>query len=301
MDYNKLYTFTKVAEAGGISQAARLLRRTQSAITQQIQGLEADLGYKLFERRQARLFLSPQGQALYETAAAALSLVDDKVSESQADALRLQGRLRIAALSDQSTEYDVVGEVCRFREAHPEVDLHLAFTSNEHIEQHLLAGAVDFGISIRYTKPQSFVQSEICSAQHTLVASRNYLKRHDPLRTYRDILAADLIDFSDDFLCLEPWFRKNKSDLVPQLLHRRPNLVFTDHNASLRAVRADLGLSVLPRHLVKTDLERGSLVGVMPSSKDLRVGLDISYRRGRTLRFVERRFLEFISTGPVRR
>ncbi|MCM3925337.1 LysR family transcriptional regulator, partial [Frankia sp. AiPs1] len=51
MDPQQLRTFVGVATAGSFSAAARELGYTQSAVSQQIAALEADLGVALLHRR----------------------------------------------------------------------------------------------------------------------------------------------------------------------------------------------------------------------------------------------------------
>ncbi|MDR8411476.1 LysR family transcriptional regulator, partial [Nonomuraea sp. 3-1Str] len=51
MDPHLLRTFVAVAEAGSFSAAAERLGYTQSAVSQQIAALEADLGLPLLRRR----------------------------------------------------------------------------------------------------------------------------------------------------------------------------------------------------------------------------------------------------------
>ena len=291
MDYNRLHTFIKVAEALSVSKAARLLHRTQSAITQQVRGLEDELGFELFERRQARLFLSPQGELLLRAAQSGLGVIDDAAAGIQDNARRLRGRIRVAALADDSTEFDPAQLICAFRLAHPEVDFELIQGSNERVEAMLRAGDVEFGLSIIFSDREAFERREIAVAAHTLVMSKAYAaKVNHKVHRYRDVLDAALIDFSDGFLCMTPWFAKNKPELVSELQRRRPNLVFADHRASRLAVLAGLGMAIMPQHMIAKELASGAIVPVIPTSRDLRVGLDIAHRKGRPLRLVERRF-----------
>ena len=50
MEIRNLNTFTKVAEAGSLSGAARALGYAQSTVTMQMQQLEQELGAPLYER-----------------------------------------------------------------------------------------------------------------------------------------------------------------------------------------------------------------------------------------------------------
>jgi len=74
MDFASLQVFKAVADAGGISGAARKLHRVQSNVTTRIQQLEASLGTQLFFREKGRLHLSPSGELFLNYAEQLLKL-----------------------------------------------------------------------------------------------------------------------------------------------------------------------------------------------------------------------------------
>jgi DNA-binding transcriptional LysR family regulator len=63
ISFRQLLTFRTVMQAGSVSEAARLLGRTQPAVSATIAGLEAELGFRLFDRRKGRLV--PRAEAGY--------------------------------------------------------------------------------------------------------------------------------------------------------------------------------------------------------------------------------------------
>jgi LysR family transcriptional activator of nhaA len=65
MNYNHLYYFYRVAQAGGVTAAARLLRVTQPSLSAQIRTLEAALGARLFDRTDRRMRLTPAGHRYF--------------------------------------------------------------------------------------------------------------------------------------------------------------------------------------------------------------------------------------------
>ncbi|WP_211235067.1 LysR family transcriptional regulator [Azohydromonas australica] len=61
-----LETFVRVVESGSFSAVAREERTTQSAISKQVQALEAQLGTRLLVRSTRRQALTEAGQLYYE-------------------------------------------------------------------------------------------------------------------------------------------------------------------------------------------------------------------------------------------
>src|SRR4051812_46534939 len=93
MDPHLLRTFLAVAETGSFSAAAGRLRYTQSAVSQQIAALEADLRTPLLTRRPVAL--TPAGERLRHHAALLLT----RLEAARADVTRVvapPGRLVVA-------------------------------------------------------------------------------------------------------------------------------------------------------------------------------------------------------------
>ena len=64
MDSDALNTFLTVHRRGGVSNAARVLHRSQPAISRRIALLEQELGVPLFERVAGRTRLSDAGRVM---------------------------------------------------------------------------------------------------------------------------------------------------------------------------------------------------------------------------------------------
>ena len=65
LNYNHLYYFWKVAKIGSLSGAAQDLSLSQPAMSLQIKTLEESMGIALFERRNRKLILTQEGQAVF--------------------------------------------------------------------------------------------------------------------------------------------------------------------------------------------------------------------------------------------
>lgn len=77
IDLELLRTFIRVVETGSFAGAARIVGRTQSAVSMQIQRLEDQLGHSLFARGRGHApGLTPQGSFLVQRARELLALND---------------------------------------------------------------------------------------------------------------------------------------------------------------------------------------------------------------------------------
>ena len=66
MDFNKLKTFILFAENRSVTQTAKILYRTQSAISHQLKELEKDLGFPLYFKSKKDIRLTYRGNKIYE-------------------------------------------------------------------------------------------------------------------------------------------------------------------------------------------------------------------------------------------
>ncbi|EIM03189.1 LysR family transcriptional regulator [Rhodanobacter denitrificans] len=79
LDLDLLRTFIAVAERGSFSAAASRISRSQAAISQQVQRLEAQLGETLFARNSREVRLSPAGERLLGYASRLLHLSEEAI------------------------------------------------------------------------------------------------------------------------------------------------------------------------------------------------------------------------------
>ena len=91
-ELHQLEAFSAVMSAGSVTGAGELLGRSQPAVTRQIQGFEADLGYALFDRHGPRVTPTRRAFLLYEEVER--SLVGLRAIEARARALGDESAIR---------------------------------------------------------------------------------------------------------------------------------------------------------------------------------------------------------------
>ena len=94
MDIRNVKTFIRVAELKSFTKAAENLNYVQSTVTAQIQQLEKELGYALFDRIGKRISLTVMGENFLSIAYELLH-VSEKAETLNANAPDVNGVLRI--------------------------------------------------------------------------------------------------------------------------------------------------------------------------------------------------------------
>ena len=110
-EYSQLAIFLKVAEARSFSGAARLLGKTQPAVSQAIARLEEIYGGDLFERcRGAPVALTPIGEAILPSARTILDTVDRQMVHAAAAAQGRVGRITLGFSVNRLEEEARIGK-----------------------------------------------------------------------------------------------------------------------------------------------------------------------------------------------
>lgn len=146
LDLELLRSLVAVHEEESFAAAAARLDKTQSAVTQQMQRLEDQVGHPLFEKQGRHKRLSSHGQKLLEYARHLLAINDEALRSFRQGAL--QGVLRIGAPHDVADTMlpPLLAQVAR---VWPQLQLDLRVGRSPFLMQALERGAIDMTISNR--------------------------------------------------------------------------------------------------------------------------------------------------------
>lgn len=293
MDYNKIKTFITVAELGSITRAAHQMRRSQSAISQQIQLLEEELELNLLERKAGKVYLSKHGEEILDLARSRLSGIDEGILGLKHATRNIEGQIRLGILNDYGNDINYGTLIGKFCQKYPNISLELTEGTSSSLEAMLLRNEIDLSFQVYFQMPEMVHQISVTKASHSLYTSKKYNEEKGPFRSYKQLIEADLIDITEDFVCIGTYFKKNAPKLAPSLRHRRPNIAVPNHNVMHQVICSGYGIAIMPDYFVADDLKKGKIVNLMPSSKPVYAGLDLAYRTNKTLRLAERIFLEY--------
>ena len=138
----QLQYFCAVVAAGSFTKAAETAFVSQSALSQQVKALEADLGCELLHREGRSFTPTPAGEHLYRRACGILEDVETLRCEVEDIAFGRPSRLAVGYLN-RYDGWEVQGAVGAFARRHPHVDLRIRAGSHDGIYRMLLAGEVD--------------------------------------------------------------------------------------------------------------------------------------------------------------
>lgn len=143
MELTQLKYFQAAALEGNFTRAAKKANISQPALSKAILNLEDELGVKLFLRDGNRISLSHFGQILLEEVNLALLHLDTGVKNARVRAGLEQGHVSIA----MSEAITITKPIEDFLSEYPNVYFQELPTSTLQMEESLLTGKVDFGIT----------------------------------------------------------------------------------------------------------------------------------------------------------
>lgn len=120
---------------------------TQPSLSKQIHSLEADLGVPLFERIRGNIALTAAGELLLPLATRILADVETARREVEELIGVRRGRIRLGATPSLCTS--LTPQVLRrFRDAHPNIDLHVEESGSQDLVRDVLRGELDLAMII---------------------------------------------------------------------------------------------------------------------------------------------------------
>jgi LysR family glycine cleavage system transcriptional activator len=119
-----LAAFRAAARHQNLRAAAEELSLTHGAVSQQIRGLEEQLGFELFHRRGRRIALNAAGEALLQGVERAWVHLDEAVHAAAAASGNTEQRLRLTTLPSFAQRW-LLPRIARWREQHPDIALEL--------------------------------------------------------------------------------------------------------------------------------------------------------------------------------
>jgi DNA-binding transcriptional LysR family regulator len=252
VDLEDLRTFVDVADAGGVSAAARRLGVSKSIVSRRLFRLEAELGVQLLARTTRGAALTEAGVTFREHAARVRAEIDAAL-ETILPAGELRGRLRIAApLSFGPTHLaQVLAEMAR---RHPLLHVQASY-SDRFVD--IIGEGFDCAIRVGYLSDSNLVARRVGPLTGTLVASPEYIREYGAPETPDDLLTHQALMQGS-----EAWQFMDGDKTIS--IHPQGRFKADNGTALAAAAVAGLGIAWLPDYLTEGYLDSGALVPVMP-------------------------------------
>lgn len=257
MTLEQLRIFVAVAERQHMTEAARALHLTQSAVSAAVSAIENRYGIKLFDRIGRSIRLTQAGRRFVTEARAVLA----RAAEAETVLNDLTGLKRGAVtLSASQTvgNYWLPRHLQSYRSTNPGISLSLTIGNTEEVHNDVLESRADLGFVEGRITDQQLSVTPVATDELVLVAHPGLIAKKQ-----REITRQELTKF--------PWvFRERGSGTRTELeealgkagvpLGKLTIALELPSNEAVRsAVLAGAGMAVLSRHVVDVPIKAGTL------------------------------------------
>jgi DNA-binding transcriptional LysR family regulator len=237
MEWDDLRHFLAVARAGSLADAARQLKTSPATVGRRVAALEAQLGARLFDRRQTGYTLTESGVAIYKKAEEVEEAVLSVEREARGRDLHVSGRVRLAT-SDELATNVIAPHFGEFRRRYPRILL-------EVVARHDLANLSrrEADVALRSARPEqhNLMVRRAGWWKCALYAAKSYVTAHDLKPGIHNFSNLDIITWTEEFAHFRggPWFAEHARDATVALQANSRRIHYG-------ACKAGLGLAILP-------------------------------------------------------
>jgi DNA-binding transcriptional LysR family regulator len=286
MEISQLEVFLAVAREGGFSRAAGKLYRTQSAVSQAVRKLEAEIGEPLFDRSSREGLLTDAGRVLQEYAERLLNLREN-AREALTELRELQmGKLVVGA--NELTALYLLRVMGEFRRVHPAIRIVVNRSLGSQLPDDVRRHKCEFGVLTYETQDAELASVVVYSDELIFVVPPQHPLARESRVSIRQLGAESFVahivpsPYRDKVIQA---FEKYKTPLHMGV--ELPTL-----QAIKRFVALGNGVAFLPEISVEDEIARGDLVRIPVQELSVHRKLRLIHRKTGTLSHAGRAFLK---------
>lgn len=255
MDIHQLKSFKTIVEKGNFLDAANELNYSLSAISYQMQQLENEIKFPLFEKIGRRMVPTEQSLKLIPHIKNILDEIE-QIRLLNAKNRIIEGSLTIS-VSDSILTYIIQPILIEFMKKAPNVQLKLKVKNSYDIQKDVVHNEIDLGIHYQvfgYTNQINVV--EIKDFSIGLMVSPNFSKSERDFNTKNQIKKTTIINNDPNAvyqIYLRDYLKEKNLQMTGQTLE------VWSIEATKQSVMNNLGIACLPQFVVTNELKNGKI------------------------------------------
>jgi DNA-binding transcriptional LysR family regulator len=247
--------FVRIANAGSLSGAARVMRMSQTMVTKHLAALEARLGTRLFHRTTRRLTITEAGRRYLDSTERLLADIESAEVAVAADRVEPRGLLRLNVPLVFGVR-QIAPRLAAFAARYPGVTIDLGL--NDRLID-LAEEGWDLAIRIGALRDSSLVARRLARCRMMICAAPSYLAARGTPRTTADLAGHNCLGYTLAQAGAARW-RMGGAAAIDVAVSG--NLRANNGDALLAAALAGQGLIYQPSFIVGDDLRAGRLVPI---------------------------------------
>lgn len=260
MDIRNLKTFIRAAELGSMTKAAEEMGFVQSTVSMQIQQMEGELGYPLFDRIGKKVSLTSLGEEFLANAYEIVNLMEKASSPRKKGPGEMKGTLRVGVLESLLFS-NLLAVLPRFKEKFKNVDLRLKMGQTKELVQKLKQNQLD----LVYLSDDLNTDEDLCCCHHHEERIVFICGPGHRFSGRKKVLPGEL--FQEEFVVTERsgiCYGKLRALAAQHSGILRDSVEVDSTVAIADVVQKGMGVAFLPEYSVKKMLEQGTLIKINP-------------------------------------
>jgi DNA-binding transcriptional LysR family regulator len=293
VDSEALSTFLTIYRSGGVSNAAKMLHRSQPAISRRIALLEDELGVPLFERIAGRTVLSDAGRVMVPYAERAVAATRDAENAVRSLVRSNSGPVALAVVGTLAGG-GLATIMKRFTREHPDVALTLRTARSAEVSDLIRRGEATIGLRYDFDRSTDLDHERLFAERLRVVCAPDHPRAGRRIRKLAELRNERWIAFPE-----VPGRREITASHVFALFqtHGLGEIDWTPVDsltAQRRLIESGFGIALLAQSMVADELKAANIatidVGDLSASHDI-VAVT---RRGGFLSAASRHLLDII-------
>ncbi len=291
MQIETLKIFCDLVETQSFSQAAERNFVTQSAVSQQIRGLEEKFRHKLLERVRGRreIRLTEAGAIFHRESRQVLMAYEGLQDALAALTGRVSGTVRVATVYSIGL-HELPAVVRRYMSLYPEARIDLEYCRTPRVISQVMRGAVDLGVMAYPAKADGLKVVPLAGDRLVLIAAPTHPLAQRNSVTAQDLDGLDFVSFETNI----PTRRACDSHLKTFGVNVRRVAEFDNIETINRAVEVGLGVSIVPHPSVRSELRQGRLAVITLDEPEWTREVGVVYRTDRILSVAAHKLIELL-------
>ncbi len=286
--YTEMLVFSKAADLGSFSAAARELDLTPSAVSKLITRLEDRLSARLFQRTTRKLSLTAEGHAFQDRCGSILQEIQQAEDAVMALHDRVTGTLRITTIS-AFARIQMIKLMPEFMAQFPELRVELELSERE---VDLVGEGVDVAIVLSDgLTDESLVARRLAINKRVICASTGYLAKFGTPQSPADLLKHNCLTHSS-IQHFNDWEFQTEDGVQSQRV--KGNFHTNSASALHEAVKAGIGIARLASYVVQPSLKAGLVKPLLQDHAVDSSSIQLVYPHRRHLSNKVRAFTDFI-------
>jgi DNA-binding transcriptional LysR family regulator len=255
-----IYIFNKAVEVGSFRATAQALNLSPSVVSYHISRLEKECNVALFYRSTRRLTLTSVGKRIFERVQPLIRGVESELDILSTGIEQPAGELLITVPAGFSRGF-ITRQIANFSNQYPNIKLSIRY-SDQH--EDIIANGIDLAIRGGAMKDSSLMSRKIFSLERKLVASPEFVKSTESLKSPLDLAALNWI--WHEATPNSRTFKHTRSGRSHKI-KMNPVMIVDNGDALCNMAMEGLGLITVPTYLMGEFLESGRLLEVLPDWK----------------------------------